>query len=223
MNDTGSDSSLLRATAVEVVDGVPLDCALAPGEILIIRTAREDLHAQFVHRFLGLEPLPSGEVRLFGQALPARDSNELGAVRSRVGVVFARGGLVSNLKVLENLLLPLQYHRLSAATSPETLAMSLLERVGYRGAAMALPGLLSSFERKQVVLARAMLLDPDLMIYDSFAFGLSARERSLLLGVAREFHQEKSGRGSLFLTADPNLVKELPGAALINLAKGVTE
>lgn len=224
MNDAAPDTTLLRVAGLDyAASGTTLSCVLDRGEQLIVQTPREDQHLLLIHQLLGLEDPYAGTVLLFGAEFPPRGSKEMSALRSRVGVVFARSGLISNLKVLENLLLPVQYHQLPLAGSAEELALAALERVGYRGAPMALPGLLSSFERKQVVLARAILCDPDLIIYDALFNGLNDRERSRFLALVQDVHGEKAGRASLFLSADPALAALLPAAKRVNLAKGVTE
>jgi phospholipid/cholesterol/gamma-HCH transport system ATP-binding protein len=224
MNDARPDSTLLRVAGLDYADtDIDLNCVIEPGEMLIIRTPRDDQHLLLIHQLLGLEETLAGKIRLFGKEFPARGSKEMSALRSRIGVVFARSGLISNLKVLENLLLPVQYHKLPLAGPAEELALAALERVGYHGAPMALPGLLSSFERKQVVLARAMLCDPDLMIYDALFNGLNEGERGRFLALVHEIHGEKAGRASLFLSADPLLATFLPAANRVNLVKGVTE
>lgn len=74
----------------------------------------------------------------------------------------------ANLKVFENLLLPALYHRISTTVALADAAREALRRVGYTGSELALPGL-----------ARALLLDPELMIYEALLFGLNPLPRSL--------------------------------------------
>jgi len=199
----------------------PFSCRVPAGGMAVILTPKDEYNSDLARLLLGLVLPPQGRIELFEREpgrLSERESREL---RRRVGTVAAGGGLISNLKVWENLLLPAQYHRKLSRENLASAGRAALRRVGYQGPEMALPGLMNLFQRKQVGFARALLLDPDLMIYESLLFGLNQRERNLLLDIARSFHGEKAGRTSLFLTSDPGLPRLLPEAEVHYLTKGL--
>ncbi|AMV71388.1 hypothetical protein JCM30471_32270 [Desulfuromonas carbonis] len=199
----------------------PFNCRVPAGGMAVILTPKDEYNSDLARLLLGLVLPPQGRVELFEREpgrLNERDGREL---RRRIGTVAAAGGLISNLKAWENLLLPTLYHRKLSRETLASAGRAALDRVGYQGQEMALPGLMNLFQRKQVGFARALLLDPDLMIYESLLFGLNQRERNLLLDIARSFHGEKAGRTSLFLTSDPGLPRLLPEAEVHYLTKGL--
>ena len=198
----------------------PFSCRLAPGRMAIILTPKEELNGDLVRLLLGLGRAQQGRVQVFGREPATLDEREGRELRHRIGTVAAGGGLVSNLKAWENLVLPAQYHRRIPATKLEAAGIAALERVGYQGPRMALPGLMNLLQRKQVGLARALLLDAELMVYESLLYGLNRRERNALVAVARAFHGERAGRASLFLSSDPGLPEQLPEAEVHYLTKG---
>lgn len=214
---------------VLATDGLACDGLSAPatigigaGELWVAITPKDETSGNLARLLLGLQAAESGVVHLFGQDLAALSERERLHLRRRVGLVASGGGLISNLKVLENLLLPVQYHQHALAAPPQEAALAALQRVGYREEPMRLPGLLSRYQRKQAALARALLMDPELLIYDSLEQGVTIAEREALFSLACAFHDERPGRASLFLSADPSLPSRLPRAAVINLCPGAT-
>jgi len=194
-----------------------LSFSLVQGDIAVLLTSKEDVNATLVRLLLGVTLPQSGEVAVLGETLTALDEVPLMHLRSRIGLVFAKGGLISNLKVWENLFLPVHYHNLLLPGDPDTAGAAVLERVGYQGGGTTLPGLLSHFERKQVLLARAMLMNPEVVIYDSLFLGLNLDERNRLVDIAVAFHRERAGRTSIFLTSDATLPALVAGSRLVTV------
>lgn len=194
-----------------------LSFALAQGDIAVLLTSKEDVNAALARLLMGVTLPLSGDVAVLGEALTALDELPLMQLRSRIGLVFAKGGLISNLKVWENLFLPVQYHNLPLPGDPIAAGAAVLERVGYQGGRLTLPGLLSHFERKQVLLARAMLMNPEVVIYDSLFLGLNLHERNRLVDIVVDFHRERAGRTSIFLTSDATLPALIAGSSLVTI------
>ena len=117
------------------------------------------------------------------------------ALRRRVAVVDSAAGLISNLRVLENVLLPAEYHG-QGGKGTEERAFATLEKVGYCGSPMEIPGHLSLFQKRQAALARAMLMEPELLVYQGMFTDLAEKEQRILLAVALDFHREQAGRTS---------------------------
>lgn len=194
-----------------------LSFSLVHGEIVVMLTSKDDVNAALVRLLLGVTLPLSGDVAVFGETIAALDELPLLQLRSRIGLVFAKGGLISNLKVWENLILPMQYHKQDNSGDLVAAGEAVLTRVGYHGGRMTLPGLLSHFERKQVLLARAMLMDPEVVIYDSLLLGLNLHERNHLVDIAVNFHRERAGRTSIFLSSDASLSSLIHDARLITV------
>ena len=187
-----------------------LSFSVPSGSMAAALTQRQEESCLQVRLMLGLLQPLSGSVTLLGERLGSASDKALNALRREVAVVYPTGGLISNLKVWENLVLPLEYFSLYPPKEIEERGVAALKRVGYAGGLMELPGHLSLYSRKQVGLARAMLLNPRLVIYDEILTGLSGDERGSIIECVEEFHRETPGRTSLFLTANEDAIREIP-------------
>lgn len=122
-------------------------------------------------------------------------------------VVQADGGLIGNLKVWENLVLPATYHSDARILELEERARGLFAEFGISGARFeqlctSLPDELNRFERRLCAFVRAMLTEPQLVVYDSLFDGLTREETAKLLHFDRRFHDRVPLGTSLHLTAD---------------------
>lgn len=197
-----------KVLAEELLEEVSF--SIPEGSIAAVVSTRREEGEQQLRLALGLTHPSSGSVTLIGEDPGGVTEKALAALRRQVAVVYRTGGLISNLKVWENLVLPLEYFSLYPPDEIEERGSAALARVGYTGGLMELPGHLSLYARRQVGLARALLLDPRLVIYDDILTGLSAEQRSALAAVVEAFHRESPGRTSLFFTADDEAVREIP-------------
>jgi predicted ABC-type transport system involved in lysophospholipase L1 biosynthesis ATPase subunit len=122
-------------------------------------------------------------------------------------IVPADGGLMGNLKVWENLVLPAAYHGTPQYRELEERAARLFAESGVSGErfehlCMMLPDRLSRFEQRLSAFVRAMLSEPRIMVYDSLFDGLSREETGKVLAFDRTFHAQFPLGTSLHLTAD---------------------
>jgi phospholipid/cholesterol/gamma-HCH transport system ATP-binding protein len=213
-------TEILKADHIAVVGKFEdISFAVAHGELLVLLTSKEEINTTLTRLLLGATKPDRGDLTLFGRDIASLSQRELLKIRQRIGVVFAGGGLVSNLKVWENLTLPLDYHSALSSAAIEERGLAILQRVGYKGKLMDLPGHLSLYQRRQIGLGRAMLTDPDLMIFESPSQGLNQDERQAFMEVARSFHNGKPGRASLFLTSNPAMAELLQDARVVDLRK----
>ena len=195
-----------------VADELPEEVSFTvPGGCLAAAvTARQEENALQVRLMLGMVKPVSGSITVLGEDPCTASGKALNALRRRVAVVYSGGGLISNLKVWENLVLPLEYYALYPPGEIEERGVRALRRVGYAAGLMELPGHLSLHGRRQVGLARAMLVDPQLIIYDEILTGLSGDERNSIMETVAAFHREMPGRTSLLLTANEESVRDMP-------------
>jgi len=183
----------------------------------IILCPTETICHTLLNVFMGLTNPHQGAFSLFGTEICGQSENELNKIRMRIGAVFADGGLISNLKAWENLILPAMYHDRHPNGELVQRGRQMLRSVGYTARLMELPAHLNIYQHKQIGMARAMLMDPDLMIYDSLQHKLELSEKNTLIKVTQTFHQEKNERTSLFLAADTNLPALIPEATIFHL------
>jgi phospholipid/cholesterol/gamma-HCH transport system ATP-binding protein len=148
--------------------------AFEEGSITEVVAAGEEECALLAKTIAGLAPLEDGKIVLLGREPGDLSRQELCSLRSRVGIVHPGGGLISNLKVLENVTLPLLYHSPESGRGIAERAIAALEQAGYRGNLFELPGRLSAFQRRVTGFARAIAMDPDLVVYDRLTDGLYA-------------------------------------------------
>lgn len=158
---------------------------------------------------LGFDKPRRGRVSLFGKDIWMIEQPELYRLRQRTGVIFENAALISNLKVIENIILPLQYHTDLTDDSIMEKAVSLLNHVGYKGDIWALPGPLPFYTKKTIALARAMALDPEIMIYDRLLEGLDRLQSLQLLRFVEEFQRQGKGRLSIMIANDEQDLKDM--------------
>lgn len=194
--------------------------AFERGTVSAVITSRENENTLFTRAVTGLSRPESGRVHLLGQDLAGLSRDELNRLRPRIGIVKPDGGLISNLKVLENITLPLLYHSELSAEEIEDRALARLERLGYAGNVFELPGLLPVYEQRLAGLARTMAAEPDVAIYDRLLDGLQEEERTFFLRTAAAFHGERTGRTSIFLTPNPGSLAGIEGCGVVHLRKG---
>jgi phospholipid/cholesterol/gamma-HCH transport system ATP-binding protein len=114
----------------------------------------------------------AGRVAMFGQDVGALDRAGLYALRRRVGMLFQNGALLTDLDVFENVAFPLREHTRLPEPLLRRLVLMKLEAVGLRGAAGMATSQLSGGMARRVALARAISMDPELLIYDEPFVGL---------------------------------------------------
>ncbi len=121
---------------------------------------------------IGLLPPLDGEVRLLGENLYALEEDERNAILRRVGVLFQNGALINSLSVAENVMLPMRRHTRMPESVMLATARLKLRQVGLEHALHMLPEQLSGGMKKRAALARALALDPEVLLCDEPSAGL---------------------------------------------------
>ncbi len=166
----------------------------------------------FLKMVTGLTRPSSGRVVVFGKDMGRLNQEEMNRVRRRLGVVFRENILISNLKVIENVSLPLLYHLGMSWDDAMMMAKSLLTYAGYRDDVWAMPGGLPMYKKRMVAIARAMALEPDIFICENLSEGLTEGEVDGLLRLLLKFHSMEKNRLLVVTTgskADINLIKPM--------------
>ncbi|CAN1511089.1 ABC transporter ATP-binding protein [Limnohabitans sp. B9-3] len=114
----------------------------------------------------------SGSLTFDGQEIASLDQAGLYAVRRRMGMLFQFGALFTDLSVFDNVAFPLREHTDLSESMVRDIVLMKLEAVGLRGARDLMPSQVSGGMARRVALARAMALDPQLVMYDEPFAGL---------------------------------------------------
>jgi phospholipid/cholesterol/gamma-HCH transport system ATP-binding protein len=118
-------------------------------------------------RLIGAQVKPaSGVIDVAGQNIPELSRDALFKLRSRMGMLFQSGALFTDLSVFENVAFPLRVHTALPESMIRDIVLLKLQAVGLRGARDLMPHELSGGMQRRVALARAIALDPDMVMYD---------------------------------------------------------
>src|SRR5579863_3428352 len=131
----------------------------------------------------------SGEVSVFGENLGELSSRQTFALRKRMGMLFQNSALLSDLDVYENVAFPLREHTDLTEPLIRNLVLTKLNAVGLRGAAQLMPAELSGGMARRVALARAIVMDPELLIYDEPFVGLDPISLGFILRLIKQMNQ----------------------------------
>jgi len=188
-----------RLGAKEVLRGV--DLTVAEGESVVIIGRSGTGKSVLLKHVVGLIDPDRGAVRVDGQDVPALSVKELLDLRKRMGMLFQGGALFDSLSIAENVGLPLREHTRIAETQVDLLVHEKLHLVGLEGVETMRPSSLSGGMKKRAALARALALNPKIMLYDEPTTGLDPITADLINRLIRRL-QERLGITSIAVTHD---------------------
>ena len=177
-----------------------------------------------IRLLLGLERAQRGTVSVDGTTFDAANPNErdLQRVHRRVGVVFDSSALVSRLTLLENVELPLVEHTTVGQSIAHDTAAELLRDVGVVRDADRTPDELSRLDRRRAALARALALEPALLMIDEPGNGLDPHAATELDETLRGLH-ERFAWGLLICTQEVRYAFRWPDAVSVLVAGRIVE
>ncbi|MHB1951880.1 MAG: ABC transporter ATP-binding protein [Acidiferrobacteraceae bacterium] len=152
--------------------------------------------------FIGGRLTPDeGQVRVDGLDVPLLSRDDLYRLRRRMGMLFQSSALLTDLSVFENVAFPLREHTVLPERLVRLLVLMKLELVGLRGARDLFPSELSGGMARRVALARAMVLDPILIMYDEPFTGLDPISMGVIVRLIRDLN-DTLGMTSIIVTHD---------------------
>lgn len=149
----------------------------------------------------GLQAADAGRVLIDGEVLDPRHRRRLYALRRRMGMLFQFGALFTDLTVYENVAFPLREHTSLPEAAVRDLVLMKLQAVGLRGAVGLRIGQLSGGMARRVALARAIALDPELILYDEPFAGLDPISIGVTAQLIRRLN-DATGATSLVVSHD---------------------
>jgi phospholipid/cholesterol/gamma-HCH transport system ATP-binding protein len=199
----------------KVLNGVSL--AVKRGETLAVLGRSGTGKSVLLRLIIGLEKPDSGSVRIHGQDIAGLALDQMGEIRKKMGFLFQHAALYDSLTVEQNVAFPLQHHKKEMSKSErDDRVRQLLAEVGMEGDLKKMPSDISGGMQKRVGLARALALEPDILLLDEPTAGLdpisSSEIDDLVLKLQEEHHM-----ASIVVTHDMHSAKTIADRlALLN-------
>jgi phospholipid/cholesterol/gamma-HCH transport system ATP-binding protein len=146
-----------------------------------------------IKHMVGLLYPDEGDVIVHGQSVPSMHDDELFAMRKKFGVLFQDGALFGSMNLLDNVAFPLRQHTDKGEEEILDIVDRRLQEVGLANAGDKMPNELSGGMRKRAGFARALVLDPDIVLFDEPDSGLDPVRTALLCELIQEIHEENGG------------------------------
>ncbi len=164
---------------VQVLDGVSLEAHR--GETLVVMGGSGSGKTVLLRLIAGLLRPDRGRIRLLGEAIERKSEERMLPIRRRIGYVFQGAALFDSLSVLENVAYPLREHSRLGEQEIQDRVEHFLSLVGLNGNVLPLlPAELSGGMRKRVGIARALVSEPELMLFDEPTTGLDPTNSRLV-------------------------------------------
>ena len=191
----------------KVLNGISL--SVKRGETLAVLGRSGTGKSVLLRLIIGLEKPDSGSVLIHGQDIAGLALDQLGEVRKKMGFLFQHAALYDSLTVEQNVAFPLQHHKREMAKSERAdRVKQLLAEVGMEDALAKMPSDISGGMQKRVGLARALALEPDILLLDEPTAGLdpisSGEIDDLVLKLQAEHHM-----ASIVVTHDLHSAKTI--------------
>jgi phospholipid/cholesterol/gamma-HCH transport system ATP-binding protein len=146
-----------------------------------------------IKHMVGLLYPDEGDVLVHGESVPNMADEELFEMRKKFGVLFQDGALFGSMNLYDNVAFPLRQHTDKGEDEIGDIVSSRLKEVGLGGAGDKMPNELSGGMRKRAGFARALVLDPQVVLFDEPDSGLDPVRTALLCELIQEIHAENGG------------------------------
>ena len=199
---------------LEVLRGI--DAYVAKGDKVVVIGPSGSGKSTFLRCINLLDQPTSGRILVDGEEITTSKC-DIDRVRQKMGMVFQQFNLFPHLTVMQNLMLaPVQLKRLSPAAAEEK-AQSLLKRVGLVDKALVYPAKLSGGQKQRIAIARALAMDPEIMLFDEPTSSLDPEMIGEVLSVMKELAQD--GMTMMVVTHEMGFAREV-GSRILFMDEG---
>lgn len=196
----------------KVLNGINFE--LTEGERVVVLGPSGSGKSTFLRCINWMEEPTSGEIIMDGERVTAKNIRK---IRRNLGMVFQHFNLINNLTVMENLTLaPVKLHLMSRDAA-EKRAMELLRHIGLPAKAGAYPASLSGGQKQRVAIIRAMMLNPEVLLFDEPTSALDPESIGDVLSLIRELAEQ--GMTIMIVTHEMSFAKEI-ATRVVFLDKG---
>lgn len=207
-----------------VLNGFTME--LFEGENLVIMGKSGSGKSVMIKCLVGLMQHDSGIIKIMGKDITTLKQKELNSLRTKIGFLFQGSALYDSMTVRENLEFPLRKHK-KTIEETEVLVIEALESVGLLDAINLMPAELSGGMKRRVALARALILQPKIIIYDEPTTGLDPITAKEIIHLMEDI-QQKYGTSSLIITHDVDCARVISDRMIllidgVNYAEGTFE
>jgi phospholipid/cholesterol/gamma-HCH transport system ATP-binding protein len=175
----------------QVLDGLTL--GIPEGMITVVLGPSGTGKSVLIKHLIGLLFPDAGDIIVHGNSIAHLRMSELLALRRRFGILFQDGALFGSMNVFDNTAFPLRQNSDLSETAIADTVRARLAEVGLSGAEQAMPNELSGGMRKRAGFARALVTEPEIVVFDEPDSGLDPVRTSLLCDLIRRMHMGHGG------------------------------
>lgn len=194
---------------------IDLNLELERGESVVVLGKSGSGKSVLIKCIIGLLKPDKGTIEMFGENIPDLDEEKLDALRAKVGFLFQSNALYDSMTVRGNLEFPLRRHWIHFSQKEvNKRVINALNDVGLSHTIDMMPEELSGGMRKRIALARTLILNPEIILYDEPTTGLDPITSNEILDLMKNI-QKKYNTASLIISHDMNCVRTASDRVII--------
>lgn len=198
---------------------IDFNIELHKGETVVVLGKSGSGKSVLIKCIIGLMEPDSGSVEMLGTSITGIKEEELDKIRAKVGFLFQSNALYDSMTVRENLEFPLRRHWIKVNQKQvNEMVLNALDDVGLKHTVDMMPAELSGGMRKRIALARTLILQPEIILYDEPTTGLDPITGKEIIELMKEI-QDKYNTSSIVISHDMNCVR-MAGNRVVMLVDG---